>query len=114
MTESERILQTEYSEEFDRIRKNAMVVSFYKYGPVKQNTTLKTEDVIASLEKRLKKYKETGNTEYLADVANFAMMEYMYPQHLNGHYRPTDGRESPGIVGMSVKEIEEFVKNGVE
>ena len=33
----EDILRTEYSEKFDNIRKNMMIVSYYKYGPLKDN-----------------------------------------------------------------------------
>lgn len=32
----EDILRTEYSEKFDNIRKNMMIVSYYKYGPLKK------------------------------------------------------------------------------
>lgn len=31
------ILKTEYSEKFDKIRKNMMVVSYFKYGSMKDN-----------------------------------------------------------------------------
>ena len=87
----EEILKSEYSEDFDKLRKKMMVMSFYKYGPMKENyKTEKTINAISSLEKRLKKYKETGNTELLADIANFAMIEFMYPQHDKAHYKPTD------------------------
>ncbi len=102
------ILKTEYLEHFDEIRKKMVCTSFYKYGPVKQNVITKSVDTIASLEKRLQAYKDTGNTEFLADIANFAMFEYMHPQHPNGHYKPTDSSESPGIVGMSVNEAKRF------
>ena len=39
----------------------------------------KCMDAIGNIKKRLAKYLETGNTEFLADIANFAMIEYMYP-----------------------------------
>ena len=103
------ILETEYSEKFDVIRKHAMVMSYYKYGPLQENyKTKKTIDAIKSLEKRLAKYKETGNTEFLADVANFAMIEFMNPQLPGAHYQATDSRESPGVHGMGVNEIKAF------
>jgi hypothetical protein len=114
MTEYEKILSTEYSETFDKIRKDAMVMSHYKYGFIKENAQKKAVHYIETLEKRLQKYKDTGNAEFLADVANFAMIEFMYPQHPNGHYKPTDSKESPGLVGMSTKEIEDFKDNNVE
>lgn len=104
------ILKTEYSERFDDIRKKMVCTSFYKYGPIKENYGAKLVDGIASLEKRLKAYKDTGNTEFLADIANFAMFEFMHPQHPQAHYKPTDSDESPGIEGTSVNEMKEISK----
>jgi hypothetical protein len=106
MKSKEEVLKTEYLERFDDLRKNRMYISHFKYGHIKENAINKNVDYIASLEKRLKAYKETGNTEFLADVANFAMIEFMYPQHLEAHYN--DISESPGLVGMSTKEAEHF------
>lgn len=62
------ILSTEYSERFDEIRKNMMIVSYYKYGPLKDNYgTYKCMNAIENLKIRLQKYLDTGNTEYLAN-----------------------------------------------
>jgi hypothetical protein len=55
--------------------KKAKVMSYYKYGPLRINSGDKLVGEIASLELRLQKYKETGNKEYLIDIANFAMIE---------------------------------------
>ena len=33
----EKILKTEYCEKFDKIRKDMMIMSYYKYGPLKDN-----------------------------------------------------------------------------
>ena len=98
-------MEAEYSEEFDRLRKNRMLTSYYKYGPLKENCKPGMVDMIASLEKRLEAYKRTGNTEFLCDVANFAMIEFMYPQHPDAHFRATDSDESPGIVGITINEL---------
>ncbi|MEN6312791.1 MAG: hypothetical protein ABFD25_00930 [Clostridiaceae bacterium] len=100
------ILQTEYSEHFDMLRKNRMVVSFHKYGPVKINYGEKLVSAINNLEKRLELYKQTGNTEYLCDIANFAMIEFMHPQHPDAHFN--DMSESPGLGGMTYREIEQL------
>lgn len=106
MDKFDEILSTEYSDRFDEIRKMMMVASYYKYGPLKDNySTHKTINCIDSLEKRLKKYKETGNTEFLCDIANFAMIEFMSPQHEKAHYKPTDSGTCK-ISGMGVREIE--------
>lgn len=84
------ILKTEYSEKFDKIRKAMMVSSYFKYGKVKDNyEKFKCIDALRNIEKRIEKYKETGNTEFLADVANFAMIEFMYPSIEEAMYEPS-------------------------
>ena len=98
----------EYSDRFDDLRKNRMKVSYHKYGPVAENYGKGFVDAIGSLENCLKKYKETGNTEYLCDLANYAMIEFMHPQHPNKHFRATDSSESAGIVGLSVNEAKRY------
>ena len=102
----EDILKSEYSEHFDQLRKNRMIVSFHKYGPVSVNYGEKLVSAIDNLEKRLQLYKETGNTEYLADVANFAMIEFMYPQHDKAHFDSES--YSPGLGNKTYRDIEKL------
>lgn len=105
MDQKEKILQTEYSKRFDEIRKNLMVMSYYKYGPLKDNYgTYKCMDAIKNIELRLQKYKETGNTEFLADVANFAMIEFMNPSIPDAKYKPTDSGACE-IAGFGVNQL---------
>ena len=75
---------------------------------IKENFGKGYVDALGSLEKCLAKYRETGNTEYLLDAGNYAMFEYMYPQHEKAHFRATDSSESAGIVGLSVGEARRF------
>lgn len=107
MSELDKILATEFCLEFVEKMKRAMTASFYKYGPVKENYP-QNVDAVESLKKRLKQYAETGNTEYLIDVANFAMIEFMYPKHEKAFYQATDSDKSPGLVGLSVGEAKRF------
>ena len=56
----EEILKTEYSTRFDEIRKNMMIVSYFKYGSMKENyEKFKCMDALGNIEKRIQKYKET-------------------------------------------------------
>ena len=104
------ILKTEYSNKFDDIRKKMMATSYYKYGPMRDNySKYKCMDAIGNIEKRLETYKETANTEYLADVANFAMIEFMYPSIPNAKYKPTDG--GCETVGFSINEVRNKIRN---
>lgn len=91
---------SEYSPKFDEIRQDMVQVSFHKYGPARKNFGEGRVHAIKSLERKLQAYKDTGNTEFLADVANYAMFEYMYPIHPNGHYKPTDDHKATRPVGV--------------
>ena len=86
---------SEFSQTFLQGMVDRMGVSFHKYGRV-ADAYPNAVDAIASLEQRLKEYRETGNTEWLMDVANFAMIEFMHPLHPEAHYSPTDSDASPG------------------
>lgn len=94
-------IDNEYSTEFDKLRKSRVEVSFYKYGAARDNFGSGRVDAIGSLELCLDKFKNTGNTEYLLDVANYAMFRYMFP--LPGEYfKATDSSESAGTVGTPI------------
>lgn len=94
-------INREYSKEFDEKRKSRVMVSFYKYGPAKKNFGEGRVDAIGSLELCLEKFKKTGNTEYLLDVANYAMFRYMFP--LPGEFfKATDSKDSAGTVGTPI------------
>lgn len=101
------VLNNEYSVEFDNRRKNAVEVSFYKYGPARENFGSGRVDAIKTLELCLEAFKKDGNTEHLIDIANYAMFRYMYP--LPGEsYKPTDSNGSVGTVGVPIN-MEEAV-----
>lgn len=76
----EPLLKTEYSKKFDEIRKGLVLQSYYKYGKASRNFVSGNVDAIGSLKKCIAKFEETGNLEYLADVANYCMFRYMFPQ----------------------------------
>ena len=91
-TVSSAILESEFSESFVKAMKNRMVVSFHKYGPIVE--AFGRIDWLESLQQRILKYMETGNSEYLVDVANFAMIQFM--QDGPAKFKPTDSSGSPG------------------
>lgn len=93
--------ESEVSEEFLQAMAARMDVSFHKYGAVK-DAYPHTLDAVGSLLDRIKQYQETGNTEWLVDAGNFAMIEFMHPGHPKAHFRATDSDESPGRVSRLV------------
>ena len=98
--------EEEYSERFDELRKNRVKTSYYKYGSVKINFGEQLVEAIPTAEICIEKYRQTGNTEYLCDAANYLMFEFMYPQKEGAFFRATDSNESAGIVGVSVGQME--------
>lgn len=100
-------INREYSKEFDEKRKSRVMVSFYKYGPAKKNFGEGRVDAIGSLELCLEKFKKTGNTEYLLDVANYAMFRYMFPMP-GEFFKATDSKDSAGTVGTPINMEKEY------
>jgi hypothetical protein len=97
--------ETEFSTTFAQGMADRMAVSFFKYGLVAEAYPKKV-NAIESLKTRLDLYLNggevkgvnigAGNTEYLMDVANFAMIEFMHPKHPKAFFKPTDSNGSPG------------------
>lgn len=104
---SNELMKTEYSETFDEKRKGLIEQSYYKYGPARMNFSSGNVNAVESLKMCLAKFEETGNLEYLCDVANYAMFRFMFPQQ-GEYFKHTDSDESAGLFGMSVNEMERF------
>lgn len=102
----DQILKRDFSEDFVQKMRNRIAMSHFKYGWMK-DTYPEIGNAIASLKERLELYEKTGNLEYLIDVANFAMIETMYPRHPKAHFEATDSDKSPGVVGGSYKQMVE-------
>lgn len=99
--------RSEFSEYFVQGMANRMAVSFHKYGPVAEAYPEKL-DALATLQIKIDLYLnggtvkgktiKPGNTEYLMDVANYAMIEFMFPKHPKAHFVATDSNGSNGRV----------------
>lgn len=86
---------SQYSTEFLQGMVNRMLMSFPKYGHVKDSVE-KGMDPVKEVRNRLSEYGATGNTEWLMDAANYCMIEFMHPSHPEAHFRATDSSESKG------------------
>lgn len=95
------ILSHEYSEEFDRLRKNRVEVAFYKYGAARDNFGGGRVDAVATMELCIEAFKKDHNLEHLADAANYAMFRYMYPM-TGESFKGTDSSGSVGTVGTPI------------
>ena len=107
METREEILKRDFSESFIDKIKNAIETSHYKYGWAGK-TYPELAQAYKCIKERLELYEKTHNTEYLVDVAGFAMLEFMHPAFTDARYVPTDSNKSPGLAGgISYKELME-------
>ena len=95
-TELRLTVPSEVSVEFVQGMADRMATSYFKYGEVSKNYPF-PGNALESLKKRITKYEETGNTEWLMDVGNFAMIEFMFPSHSKAHFKATESKEAPGV-----------------
>lgn len=105
MKSREEILKEDFSEKFVNSMKNAMETSYYKYGHAKK-TYPELAQAYKCIQQRLELYLKTHNSDYLVDIANFAMIEFMFPSFKDAKYDPKDSDQSPGLAdGISYKEL---------
>lgn len=110
MKTREQILKQDFSEAFVTKMKNAIEMSHYKYGDARK-TYPELAQAYKCIAEHLELYVKTKNKDYLVDVANFAMLEFLYPAFKEAHYTPTDSDQSPGLAGgVSYKQLMEDSK----
>ena len=103
----EQIISRDFSEGFIQKMRNAIEMSHYKYGWANK-TYPELAQAYKCIQQRLELYEKTHNKDYLVDVANFAMLEFLYPAFPDAVYSPTDSDQSPGLAGgISYKELME-------
>lgn len=95
-------MPTEYSDRFDQLRQNRVEVSYHKYGPAETNFKYGLVKALETAQLCIEKYRNTKNTEYLCDAANYLMFEFMYPQIPGAFFKSTDSGESAGTVGEPI------------
>jgi histidinol dehydrogenase len=97
----------EYSEQFDKERKARVQVSFYKYGPARDNFGSGRVDALATAERCIEAFKKDHNTEHLVDAANYLMFRYMFPMP-GEFFKATDSNGSVGTVGTPINMEKEW------
>jgi hypothetical protein len=95
----ETVPQDQFSHQFIQGMLDRMALGFFKYGK-HQDSVDAGVHFLESLDVRLDTYRESGNTEYLMDVANIAMIEFLHPQIPDAYFEPTDSDGSPGRVAL--------------
>lgn len=84
--------QTEWSRNFENLMRNRLLMGAFRYGLIRGKGE-QGYDMIRSMRRRIELYEETGNLEYLVDVANVAMLEFEWPSKHNAHFSSVDDGE---------------------
>lgn len=69
---------------------NAMVMSAFKHGDVKE---VCGKVAIEKMNREIEMFMKDGNTEHMVNVANYAMLRYMFPSEGEA-YKGTDSDRS--------------------
>ena len=108
---NDQILNRDFSKEFVEKMKHAILLSHEKYGWMSE-TYPELAQAIKCIDDRVKAYMETHNKDYLVDIANFAMIEYMHSMFPDAHYTPGDSDKSVGLGGgISHKQLMEEMRD---
>ena len=70
-------MSEDYSLEFDKLRRNRVEVSTYKYGPARKNFGEGRVDALKTAELCLDAFKRDGHTEHLVDAAKYLMFPFL-------------------------------------
>ena len=85
----ESIRASNWCPEFEELRRNRMIMGYFRYGPLRDQPRGKYNNV-ASIRKRLDNYEIDGNLEHLVDAANICMVEFVTSGHPERHFRSVD------------------------
>jgi hypothetical protein len=86
---------TEWSHEFERLCRNRLLTGACRYGRLGAKDKPQWNRITDATH-RLQLYVQTGNLEWLVDVANMMMLEFVEGEHPNKHFDAgDDGYHTP-------------------
>lgn len=72
---------------FTKMR-NRLLMGYLRYG--KKSPNASKYNYINAIKSKLLIYEQTGNTEMMVDIGNYAMLEFKFPNHPDAHFSATD------------------------
>jgi hypothetical protein len=84
---------SEWSIRFEELMRNRLMMGSYRYGKKLHDPRAPGFSCVRHIRDRISRYEYDGNLEWLVDVANFAMLEFMHSQHPNAHFKSTDRKD---------------------
>lgn len=87
----EELRKHQWSDSFEKGMRDRLVMGAIRYETL-QDKAIKgnTYKILEAIHHRTDLYASTGNQEYLFDIANFCLIEFVAPTHPAPHLSPTD------------------------
>lgn len=88
-----KLEKTEWSVDFEKLMRNRLIMGALRYGIMGHGSIPKGKpkyDRIESIRKRLQFFEETGNSEWLVDIANMCLLIFEERVHPNFHFKSGD------------------------
>ena len=91
----DELKDTQWSHKFESLMRHRLIMGALRYGNIIGLNKPKQAkyDYVHSIERRTELYKQTGNAEYLVDIANFALLEFVNETHKDFHFTQVDDGE---------------------
>jgi hypothetical protein len=89
----DQLAKSEWSTKFEQLMRNRLIMGAIRYGVMGHGSIPKGKpkyDRVASIKKRLQFYEDTGNAEWLVDIANMALLMFEERPHPNFHFDSVD------------------------
>ncbi len=71
---------------FEELTHNRLAIGRLRYG----QKFIGAYNHLSRMSELVKEYKKTGNDELLIDLANYALLEFVYGAHPKKHFKATD------------------------
>lgn len=93
----DELQQTEWNVDFEKLMRNRLIMGAMRYGRIGAKNKPKY-DRVSSMIKRLTKFQQSGNKEFLVDVANLCLLEFVECNHPNEHFHSIDDDEHVAVL----------------
>lgn len=83
--------KTQWSPEFEQYMRNRLIMGALRYGLLLDKKKKRNKyDLLGAIKSKVQKYVETGNKEYLVDIANYCLLEFECNDHPKAHFHALD------------------------
>lgn len=84
----QELRDTEWSYKFENLMRHRLILGALRYCRIIEKFPV--YDRIGRMEECIKSFKKTGNTEFLVDIANYALLEFEKGFHCDEAFNPID------------------------